>query len=193
MTSQDEKVGAGHVVPRIRPRWLAPLAILVPLAMVPACRRHDSPVGASDASTDQVQESDQAPTEEIWEAFYMQGTKIGYGHTTTRPAIRDGRELIQIRSTIHLAITRFGQRTEQDVSMELLETPDGEVLEFKTEVNFGPSPVIVTGRAGDAEMVITTQTQGRRETARIAWSSGVRGFRAIELQYTALAELCGLR
>lgn len=148
--------------------------------MAPACQRHQPRAPAAETSADNGPHAVKAPSEEIWEAFYLQGAKIGYGHTTIHKVSREGRQLVETRSKNHLAITRFGQRTEQDVNMEILETPAGKVLEFKTQVAFGPSPTVVTGRAGDGQMALTTETKGRRDTTRIGWSSDIRGFRAIE-------------
>jgi hypothetical protein len=150
--------------------------LLAALALAPGCQRGQSGFPAAQSA------ADPAPPilEETWDAFYLQGAKIGYGHTTVRPLTRGGRRLLDIRSTNHLEITRFGQRTEQEVNAQTLETPEGEVVEFKTQVALGPSPTIATGLATGEQMDITVETQGRSETTRIAWSSRIRGFRGIE-------------
>ena len=87
------------------------------------------PAGRCDARREQ---------EETWEAFYLQGTKIGYGQTTVRSIDRGGRPLVEMKSLNHLSISRFGQQTEQDVTMSTLETPQGELLEFATDMSAGP-------------------------------------------------------
>lgn len=148
----------------------------VALVLLPACQRDNS--GAAIDSP--AAEKPPAAIQETWEVFYVKGAKIGYGHTTIDPVTRDGRELVEIRSTNHLALTRFGQQTEQDVNTESLETPDGEVVAFKTEVNFGPSPTIARGRAVGDRMEITIETEGRDLKTAIPWSNDIRGFRAIE-------------
>lgn len=175
MTAQDAKLEPGHIrAPVAHPR-LATLTAVLALVIVSACR----PTEPRD-QTAATHPAGGAADEEIWEAYYLQGSKIGYGHTTVHPTHRADRELRQTRSLNHLEITRFGQLTEQDVKMELLETPAGEVVEFKTEVALGPAPTVVTGRVEGEQMTITTRTQGRRDTARIDWSSDVRGFRGVE-------------
>jgi hypothetical protein len=110
----------------------------------------------------------------------LQGSKIGYGRTTVRPVSKDGRELVAIDGLNHLSITRFGQTSEQEVTMGTLETPSGEVVEFKTVVAFGPAPTIVTGRVEGQQMLVTTSTQGRSQTSPIPWSPDILGFRGIE-------------
>jgi Transglutaminase-like superfamily len=146
------------------------------LVLLAGCQRDNQGVPAANS----VAQEQPAPARQLWEALYLQGAKIGHGHTTIRPVTRDGRRLVEIGTKSHLVITRFGERTEQDVLAETLETPEGEVVEFKTEVAFGPSPTIVTGRALGDEMEITVDTQGRHDTSRIRWSSKTGGFRAIE-------------
>lgn len=121
-----------------------------------------------------------AENQEIWEAFYLQDAKIGFGQTTVRPVTRNGQALVQVDSVNHLAISRFGQRTEQDFKTSSLETPEGRVLEFHTEVAFGPSPTVVNGHVEGLQMVIETNTKGSQITDRIAWSDEIRGFRAVE-------------
>jgi hypothetical protein len=145
------------------------------LVLAPGCRPSDAPAPAAQAAPGKP-----APRQEIWDAFFLQGAKIGYGQTVVEPAAVDGRDLVCVRSDSHLAITRFNQRTEQNVQAETLETPAGEVLQFKTEVAFGPSPTVATGRVEGDQMAITVTTQGRSATARIPWSPEVRGFRGIE-------------
>jgi len=118
--------------------------------------------------------------ETIWESFYLQGAKIGYGQTTVRPVTRDTRSLIQTESLNHLSITRFGQTSKQDLKMNSLETPEGQLLEFQTEVSFGPVPTVVTGKVVGDKLEITTATQGQKQAATMPWSADIGGFRAIE-------------
>ncbi len=147
----------------------------ISLLGLPACQRAQT--GPRSAASG---ESKSDPAEIVWEAFYLQGTKIGYGRTTIEPVTKDGRELVQVDSLNHLTITRFGQTSEQDLKMSTLETPRGELLDFETSVKFGSAPTIVAGRVEGRQLVITTQTQGRKETSRLALPSGTRGFRAVE-------------
>ncbi len=117
---------------------------------------------------------------DIWEAYFLQRSKIGYGHTVARPVQKGGQTLWAIDSINRLSITRFAQRTEQDLKMSTLETPDGQVLEFTTDMSFGPNPMIVRGHVSGQQMILETQTKGTRQTSKIPWSPEIRGFRAVE-------------
>jgi len=128
---------------------------------------------SSAASTEQHAET-------IWESFYLQGAKIGYGRTTVRPVTRDEQNLIQTESLNHLWITRFGQTSKQDLQMSSLETPDGKLIEFQTVVSFGPVPTVVTGKVAGDKLQLTTATQGQKQASSIPWSTDIGGFRAVE-------------
>jgi hypothetical protein len=138
------------------------------------------PGGATPAQGGRPPASSDAQADDIWEVFYLKGSKIGFAHTTVETIVRDGRELVRTRSTNELAITRFGQRTSQQVTMETLETPDGRLVEFETRVDFGPQPTIARGRAEGDALSIDVGSGGKRQTTRLAWSSDVRGFRGVE-------------
>jgi hypothetical protein len=121
-----------------------------------------------------------AGVREIWEAFYLQNAKIGYGQTTISPANDPVKGAVQIESLNRLVVVRFGQRTEQELKMATTETSAGRLLRFKTEVSFGPSPTIVNGHVDGQQMIIETATKGSQQTTRIPWSGDIRGFRAVE-------------
>ncbi|REK13078.1 MAG: hypothetical protein DWQ37_10675 [Planctomycetota bacterium] len=132
-------------------------------------------------SKNQETASPPAVDEEFWEAYYLQGAKIGYGRTTLKSRQRDdGSVVFDVDSLNHLTVKRFGTTTENDIEMQTVETPEGRLLSFRTEVAMGPSPTISTGKVEGGEIVITTETGGRSDTARLPWSRDVRGFRGIE-------------
>jgi hypothetical protein len=120
------------------------------------------------------------PSAEAWDAFFLQGSKIGYGHTTVIAADRDGEKLVEVEALNHLEIARFGQRTVQELKIRSLERLDGRVLEFQTEIAFGPSPTTVRGHVAGGQMILETNTQGSRQRATIPWSDEIGGFQAVE-------------
>jgi hypothetical protein len=125
------------------------------------------------------------PQETIWEAYYLQGAKIGYGSTLVSKIDRAGQPFVQTESDNHLKLERYGQPVEQQVKLSTLETHDGQVLEFRTEVSFGPTPVVFSGHAEDDTMIVQTSTQGKIQQSTIAWASDVRGFRGAEQSLAA--------
>jgi hypothetical protein len=143
-----------------------PVLLLACLAALPGCQTNSAAENSSE--------------QEIWEAFYLQGAKVGYGNTIIRPARRGGTSGHEVISNTHLAISRFGQRVEQDVAMSCFENDAGELLEFKTSIDSGPAPAVVSGRVEGQELVIEVQTKGRTQSLRSPWQPGTGGFRAVE-------------
>ncbi|MBI3836794.1 MAG: transglutaminase domain-containing protein [Planctomycetia bacterium] len=158
-------------------RWCRFWAILALALVSPLC-----PITGPDLqSAGGAETAGAAKAQEIWEAFYLQNAKIGYGQTTIRPAGEPLKGVVQTESLNKLIVVRFGQRTEQELKMGTTETSDGRLLAFRTEISFGPSPMIVNGRVEGQQMVIESSTKGSKQTTRIPWTSDIRGFRAIEL------------
>ncbi len=154
--------------------WI--LGLVVALAvMIPLWPKTEGPSPRAHAA-----ETSAPALEDTWEAFYLQNTKIGYGHTTECRVERDGQKLIETETLNHLSIARFGQKTEQEFKTWCWETPEGKLVSFKADITFGPTPTRVEGHVDGAQMVIQTVTQGRTTTDRLPWSDDIRGFRASE-------------
>ena len=52
---------------------------------------------------------------ETWDACFLQGSRIGYAHTTVRCTVRQDLQTIQTESVVHVAIRREGQTSTQDI------------------------------------------------------------------------------
>ncbi len=108
------------------------------------------------------------------------GAKIGYGQTVARDVDRAGRTLVETESVNHLKLERYGRPVEQQVTLATLETASGHLLEFRTEVSFGPTPTTFSGHIDGDAMVVETSTQGARQEVRLPWSPEIRGFHGAE-------------
>ena len=124
--------------------------------------------------------TDNSATDDVWDVFYLQDAKIGYAHTTVRPIERGGRPLVEVDVFNHLEVSRFGQTSQQELKSRSLETPEGQLLEFSTEVSFGPSPTVTTGRVEGNQLVLEVRTAGASQARRLPWSDAVRGFYGVE-------------
>jgi len=148
--------------------YAACLAILLPLVCSTACQQAGGEA-KGDAAPFQ-------PKGEVWEAWYMQGAKVGYAKTVTREVTEKGRKLVAIDSLTHLEIVRQGQRNRQEISAGTTETPEGELVGFTTRTELGAVPVVTTGRVVGRELVIETVVGGKMQVARLPWSADIRGF-----------------
>lgn len=144
--------------------------------------------------------------DDYWLAYYMQGSKVGHGRTTVRrlstadladtepesgpgpsnepdsaaAAAVDG-PVLEIEAVNKLAVTRFGQQTEQEITMRTLETPEGELLRFESRMELGPMPLETRGWVEGDRLVIETTTQGKTVQNAIPWKEDYGGFAAVEL------------
>ena len=92
------------------------------------------------APVDPVTITPKGHPKEWWEAVYAYGTKIGWGHFDITNFEENGRKLAQIDNQNHIAVDREGQRTTIDISTRGVESPEGELLRFRTEMNSGNEP-----------------------------------------------------
>ena len=166
---------------RSRRRWKSLASVVFAIWLVLASLGGQALNNRAAAAEAPVAKSQGAATpQETWDAFYMAGAKIGYGQTTVRPVTRGGKQLLQIEAVTRLSIARFGRRVEQNLKTSSLETPDGQMIEFKTEATLGPTPVTVVGHVEGDQMLIETSSKGVKKADRIPWSNDIGGFRAVE-------------
>src|SRR3954447_17603236 len=79
----------------------------------------------------EVAGSDQ-PIEETWDAITMQGTPVGYMQTTIAHVHDNGREFVRSSSFVRVVLAREGQTSEQTMSFTSWDTPEGELVRFKS-------------------------------------------------------------
>jgi len=118
---------------------------------------------------------------EIWEILFIQGSRVGYGHTTVDRQTHEGRPLLRVENDTHLVAMRAQQRSEEMVRCSEWNTPDGRLLEFESEMTMGPTPMRVTGRVVGDQLQLVTSTQGKTVSSTIPWSAGYGGCYAMEL------------
>lgn len=117
---------------------------------------------------------------ETWEAVFAYGAKIGWGHMTTTNFTEDSRKLVRIENQSYVSVDRQGQQTTIAITTRSIETPEGELLNFETEMKAGPSQTITKGRVESGQLHLETTTQGKTTHESIPWLPGTLGFGAAE-------------
>ena len=74
------------------------------------------------------------PERETWDLIRIEGTRVGHAHARLFRETRDGRPVVRVVGRQHLAIERFNQPTEVDITFTNIETPQGKLIEFETEI-----------------------------------------------------------
>ncbi len=115
-----------------------------------------------------------------WYVFFLNGAKVGYERSVTLPFEQDGRSLVRIEGASHMTIKRSGQSIDLDVQFTSVETPDGKLLEFESQLSQGPMPMQTSGRVVGNQLRIETTTKGKTAASTIPWSDEYGGFRAVE-------------
>ncbi|HVC93708.1 MAG TPA: transglutaminase family protein [Pirellulales bacterium] len=132
----------------------------------------------------QTKPSTSAPdslTKETWDVYYMQGERAGYSRTLQQPVKQDGAECLRIESELFLSIKRFGQINEQRIKLNSLESIEGGLRSFTSEVTMGAKPVVSSGHLERNTLVSNTKTAGNTSMSNQEWPAGAGGFFAVDL------------
>ena len=118
--------------------------------------------------------------EETWDAYFIQGVRVGYAHTTIAHVEEGGRKLVRTRNVSHTTLKRSGQSIEQDLALTSWETPEGELVRFESKMTTGPGEIVSRGRASAGTLAIDTTTLGKTQSQTIPWPAGTGGYFAAE-------------
>ncbi len=125
----------------------------------------------------------QGNPKEWWEAVYVNGVKIGWGHMAQTDIDEDGQKLVRIEMQNHLAIDRDRQRTNIDITTTSVETPDGQLLRFGTDMTTGTSRTQMNGRIAEGKLTIETTTAGKTISDAVPCPAGILGFSATDQSF----------
>ena len=119
---------------------------------------------------------------EIWDAYYIQGAKVGYGRTTIAHLVswHSGQKTVRIEGFNHLEIKRSGETAKLETRFTSNETPDGRLIDFETQMLLGPAPIFTRGRVDGDKLLLETKTQDKTSNSAIPWSPEYGGFYATE-------------
>ena len=154
------------------------------LALVGGCSSSDTPPTAAVPATVQAAEPTGQPraatpppaAEELWLACYVKEVKVGYSHTKIDPVEIAGQRQVRYATDDQLTIRRFGNKTEVRTKLESLETREGQVLEFRSEIRMGPGVVVTEGHYRDGQLLVETKAEGKQKADRMAWQPTWGGF-----------------
>jgi len=145
------------------------LALLAPLL----------PIGCSDSQS-ASSAATPLPERETWDVLMIQGSRVGYGRTAVSHTTENGRKLVRIEGLQHITVQRFGQQATQEFRVASLETPDGKLVEFSTEIGPSAVPQRTFGRVVGAKLELETTTQGKKIASSIPWPADYGGVLAVE-------------
>ena len=120
------------------------------------------------------------PYREDWELCFVQGVRVGYVQTAYYRTSEVGKPALRIEGDMHIAINRNGEETKQQFRSTSLETPEGRLLRFKSEMQMGTAPLIITGVVINNRLHMETTSPGKKVPSVIDWSPEYAGFFGVE-------------
>ena len=113
---------------------------------------------------------------EVWDSFFLAGTKVGFGRTRMGSRRENGSDVHVFDSEIQMNVRRGGEKTSQTISSEWIEDSSGRLIRFHTKQ--GPS---TTRGIYDGSVIrLQVMTPGRQSDHEIAWQPDWRGFFGVE-------------
>lgn len=117
--------------------------------------------------------------QENWDVYYFGADRIGYGYTRwSAVPERDG--LIAGEGLVRLPVKRFGQESVTEIKMSVVEDEMGDVREYASESQMGPSANTTMGKIEDGIAHTTVTVNGKTHTDRHLWPREARGYFALE-------------
>ncbi|MAV36863.1 MAG: hypothetical protein CMJ59_15550, partial [Planctomycetaceae bacterium] len=116
------------------------------------------------------------PHQEEWAIIYIEQQPVGTIHTRIQKIAESGRALVQTSSETVMKLQRMGQLTEVRQFQESIETPDGQLVRFRSEMKNGPSSLVVHGRLAGNQLVSVVESSAGATSQSIAWTPSYRGF-----------------
>jgi hypothetical protein len=118
--------------------------------------------------------------EESWEAYSIQGTRVGHAHSTIAEVEETGQKLLRTRNDLHLAVKRDGQTVKQQITLTCWDTLPGQLVRFESSLTMGPGQMVSQGRASAGTLAIDTTTTGKTQSQTIPWPQEAGGFFSAE-------------
>lgn len=112
---------------------------------------------------------------ESWNVLYIGKSRIGYGRSTTEKLKRDGRDIVVSATEISMTLVRFGTTIRTRALSQTEETPDGDLLRFRFEMQTPPAgSTITSGRVEGDKLRIENELAGASRAREVPWDNKVK-------------------
>lgn len=122
---------------------------------------------ATTPSPDSTPTTDATLQQETWDVVFLSGERVGYSHTAVFRESAPAGERLRIELDEVLTLRSNNNRIQTRTSIQSLETPDGQLLEFTSILPQGELPLKTTGR------VIGNELHLEVATAKQGWDSQI--------------------
>lgn len=152
--------------------WL----IVAVLPILSGCSQSSSNALAAPSAKGTAKAAAPAKEQESWDIMLLQGKRIGYIQNTIRPAVESGRDVLRIESTARISLRRGNDTSQQTMRVLSVETPEGQMLRYESEIGMGADSIRSTGKVNGNRLEI--ETTGAAATAAktsLPWSANTLG------------------
>jgi hypothetical protein len=116
--------------------------------------------------------------DESWQANFLNGAKLGYGHAVVRKVSGPEGEVIRSTMTQDLRIQRYGETTKETLKFSSVDSPDGKVISFDCQA--AAMGLEASGRVAHGFLKLTTFTKGKATTSNVPWDDDTLGYFGLE-------------
>jgi hypothetical protein len=163
--------------------WAQTWAWAVATILLLAGCNAETPMSAAPTDDDSTKSPiawpDRQPTES-WMSLYIGDSKVGYSRSSERFFVEGGRELVETSNSGTMSLRRAGQSTTTRTIQRSVETRDGHLVRFRSEMLVGDQPLVVSGQVKGKKLVVDIESQGRNEQKEIDWNSSWGGLFAAQ-------------
>ena len=159
--------------------WLAITAAVLPI--LSSCSQSPSEALAVPPAEEAAEAVNPNKERESWDIILLQGKRMGYDHTTARLATESGRQVLRTEAVARLSIRRGSDTVQQQIRSLSVETSEGKLLRFESEIGMGPATIRTTGQVkGDRLEIETSGAAAAPAKTSIPWSADDAGPSAME-------------
>jgi len=154
--------------------WLVITAAVLPI--LSSCSQSSPDAHGAPAAEGAAEAVAPNKERESWDILLLQGKRVGYAHTTARLVAESGRQILRTEDLARLSLRRGNDTVQQDIRSLSIETPDGKLLRFESEIGMGPATIRTTGQVkGDRLEIETTGAAAAPAKTSIPWSADDAG------------------
>lgn len=113
--------------------------------------------------------------EESWAVIYLSGQRIGYIQSSVETVQQGNARIVKTSMLSNMTIKRFGQELKLNQSLTTEETPEGDLLQFRFELNNPPAaPTITSGKIEGTQLHLTKEVNRKAKTTVEPWTTSVK-------------------
>ncbi|MEQ8788114.1 MAG: transglutaminase family protein [Pirellulaceae bacterium] len=165
-----------------RQQLAAAICLLAAAAVCLAgCSGEPGQLGLDSGSDSQAaQASPSTETTESWSSLFIGGVKVGHAHTTERFFVENDQPLVETERSSEMSLRRDSQATNTSSKVSCVETRDGQLVRFRSEMRVAGAPLIVTGVVNGNTLNFEVESQGQKQRQEMPWRPTWGGLFAAE-------------